>query len=58
MYKQTFAYLTAPTKKLNCLNDVLPFFVLVKSYHEKNKKFETALITSFILQLSCTFFNK
>ena len=26
-----------PVKKLNCLNDVLCFFVLVKSYREKKK---------------------
>ena len=41
-----------PVKKLNFLNNVLCFLVLVKSYREKqNKKFKTDLITSFILLL-------
>ena len=36
--KLTFAYLTAPVKKLNCLDNALCFFVLVKSYCEKDIK--------------------
>ena len=41
-----------PVKKLNFLNNVLYFFVLVKSYREKkNRKFKTDLIISFILLL-------
>ena len=52
-YIRTKHTIVGPVKKLNCLNDVLCFFVLVKSYREKkNKKFKTALITSFILLLS------
>ena len=30
---------------------LLCFFVLVKFYHKKNKKFKTGLMTSFILLL-------
>ena len=40
-----------PVKKLNCLNDVLCFFVLVKPI-VKRKRFKTALITSFIILLN------
>ena len=41
-----------PVKKLDFLNNVLCFFVLVKSYREKkNKNFKTDLIISFILLL-------
>ena len=34
--KRAFAYLAAPVGGLNCLDNVLRFFVLVKSYREKN----------------------
>ena len=40
-----------------CLVFFLCFFVLVKSYHKKNKKFKTDLITSFILLLNLSYHN-
>ena len=36
MPKRAFAYLAAPVGGLNCLDNVLCFFVLVKSYREKS----------------------
>ena len=37
-YIRTKHTLVGPVKKLNCLNNVLCFFVLVKSYREKKNK--------------------
>ena len=37
-YIRTKHTIVGPVKKLNCLNNVLCFFVLVKPYREKNNK--------------------
>ena len=48
-YIRTKHTLVGPVKKLNCVNNVLCFLVLVKFHREK--KFKTDLRTSFILLL-------
>ena len=53
---QAYVDLAAPVKKLNCLDDVLCFFVLVKSYHEKKKNGLIYITTDFFFL--CKMFEK